>query len=248
MRAVGLVLISISAWGQAPPTFDAVSVKDLGSVLPMRFTPGERPRMMDIIQPFRYTPGRVTCSLPLRSIVAEAFALRVWQIYGPGWLDDPEFYQIAATMPPDTRRDEAQLMLRAMLVERFGLRFHYGKKPTSVYALVVDKGGAILQVAAANSRPYDYGLGSGELHATSMTMSRLASILNGAADRPVIDATGLTATYQFDLKWTPDPEDIVFPAPGILHAVRRLGLRLEKRTIPYQTVVIDQLAQAPTEK
>lgn len=118
MRAVGLVLISISAWGQAMPAFDAVSVKDVGSILPMSFT-----------QPFRYAPGRVTCSLPLRSIVAEAFAVRQWQIYGPGWLADPEFYQIAAIMPVDTNREQAQLMLRMMLVERFGLRFHYGKKP-----------------------------------------------------------------------------------------------------------------------
>lgn len=247
MRAVGLVLISISVWGQAAPTFDVVSVKDLGSILPVGFTPGERSRLMDVIQPFRYTPGRVTCSLPLRSIVAEAFALRQWQIYGPGWLEDLEFYQIAATMPPNTRRDQAQLMLRTMLVERFGLRFHYGKKPTSVYALVVDKGGAKLQAAAPNSRPYDYGLGNGELHATGMTMSRLANILNGAADHPVIDATGLTGAYRFDLKWRPDPDGRMVPAPGILHAVRRLGLRLEKRRIPYQTVVIDQLAQVPTE-
>ncbi len=247
MRAVGLALLSISAWGQAPPTFDAVSVKDLGLVLPLRFTPGERSRLIDIMQPFRYTPGRVTCSLPLRSIVAEAFALRRWQIYGPSWLDDPEYYQIAATMPAETQREQAQLMLRAMLAERFGLRFHYGEKPTSVYALVVDKGGARLQEAAPNSRPYDYGLGSGELHATGMSMSRLADILNGAADRPVIDETGLTGTYQFDLKWKPDPEARLVPAPGILHAVRRLGLRLEKRTIPYQTVVIDRLAQIPTE-
>ncbi len=80
-----------------------------------------------------------------------------------------------------------------------------------------------------------------------MTMSRLASILNGAADRPVIDATGLTGAYQFDLKWTPDPEARMVPAPGILHAVRRIGLRLEKRTMPYQTVVIDRMAQVPTE-
>ena len=241
------MLLSMLVWGQAPPAFDAVSVKDLGSILPMSSMPGQKLRLMDIIQPFRYTPGRVTCSLPLRSIVAEAFALRPWQIYGPGWFDDPEFYQIAATMPPDTPRDQAQLMLQTMLIERFGLRFHYGKKPTSVYALVVDKGGARLQTVAPNSRPYDYGLGSGELHATGMTMYRLASILNGAADRPVIDATGLAGTYQFDLKWTPDPEGRMFPAPGILHAVRRLGLRLQKRTTPYQTVVIDRLTQVPTE-
>ena len=247
MRAIGLLLISISAWGQAPPAFDAVSVKDMGFLQPMRFAGGERLRMVDLFQPFRYTPGRVTCSLPLRSILAEAFALRQWQIYGPDWLSEMEFFQVAATMPGDTSRDEAQLMLRTMLVERFGMQFHYGKKPTPVYALVVDKGGAKVRSVAATARPYDYGMSTGELHATGMTMARLASMLNWAADRPVVDATGLAGTYQFDLKWTPDPENRLVPSPGILHAVRRIGLRLEKRTVPYQIVVIDRMAQTPTE-
>ncbi len=246
MRAIGLFWIPMLAWGQTPTAFDAVSVKDAGSIVP-RSTSGQRQRAMDLMRWFQYTPGRVTCSLPLRAILAEAFGLRQWQIHGPTWLDDAEFYQVDATMPADTTREDSQLMLRTMLVERFGLQFHYGEKATTVYALVVDKGGAKIQAAAPNSRPYDYGLGSGELHATGMTMAGLARILDRAADRPVIDATGLSGGYQFDLKWRADPEGRRAPSAGILHAVRRIGLRLEKRTAPYRTLVIDRLSERPTE-
>jgi Protein of unknown function (DUF3738) len=76
----------------------------------------QRPAYM----PFRFTPGRVTCTQPLTSIVAQAYGLKFWQVVGPAWLYDGA-YEIQATMPADTSRDHALAMLRSMLTDRFEL-------------------------------------------------------------------------------------------------------------------------------
>lgn len=70
-------------------------------------------------------------------------------------------------------------------------------------------------------------------------------------DRPVLDRTGLTARYDFDLEWAPDEtqfggtlKDIAPNSlkPGFFTALQeQLGLRLESTTGPVLTLVIDHI-------
>ena len=39
-----------------------------------------------------------------------------------------------------------------------------------------------------------------------MSISGIVDGLSGALERPVVDKTGLTRTYNFDLQWTPEAE------------------------------------------
>ena len=43
----------------------------------------------------------------------------------------------------------------------------------------------------------------------SLTMTRLCDLLTTFSDRPVIDLTELTGTYELDLSWTPDESEKV---------------------------------------
>jgi uncharacterized protein (TIGR03435 family) len=108
--------------------------------------------------------------------------------------------------------------------------------------------------------------GNGRLKGV-MTMALLASNLARQGYGPVQDATGLTGKYDIDLTWTPDPAfspagqlapaspmtpaaDIPAAPEGssLFTAVREsLGLRLERRDIPVQFLVIDRIERIPSE-
>jgi uncharacterized protein (TIGR03435 family) len=86
------------------------------------------------------------------------------------------------------------------------------------------------------------------------TMADLASVLQRAAlDQPVLDQTGLSARYDFDLEFTPD--ETVFGGslgrgaddaakPGLLAAIsQQLGLRLAATRGSVEALVIDRVAR-----
>jgi uncharacterized protein (TIGR03435 family) len=76
-------------------------------------------------------------------------------------------------------------------------------------------------------------------------MSGLAFSLSGAADRIVIDKTGLTGEYEIELTWAPDDQPDA--GPSIFTAVQeQLGLKLEPAKAPLDVVVIDHL-ERPSE-
>jgi uncharacterized protein (TIGR03435 family) len=73
-------------------------------------------------------------------------------------------------------------------------------------------------------------------------------------DRPVLDRTGLTGTFDFSLEWSlaPDPAQPVGPqpedaGPTFLEALQeQLGLKLKSAKGPVDVLVIDHV-EHPTE-
>jgi uncharacterized protein (TIGR03435 family) len=67
-------------------------------------------------------------------------------------------------------------------------------------------------------------------------------------DRPVVNMTGLTGMYAFDLRWPPsETEGTGYVDPAILPAMeKQLGLRVEKRTLPFNVLVIDHVEGTPS--
>ena len=93
------------------------------------------------------------------------------------------------------------------------------------------------------------------LSARAATMERFASILQDLLDRPVIDKTGLTKTYDFDLEFSPEGTLLAPPggasgtpidSPDIFTAIQRLGLKLNPAKGEVEVIVIDH-AEKPTE-
>ena len=87
-------------------------------------------------------------------------------------------------------------------------------------------------------------------------MGDLASLMQRAMlDRPVVDKTGLSGRYDFDLEWAPDetqfggevpvaPADA--PSPPFFSAIQQqLGLRLEATKGPIAALVVDK-AERPS--
>ena len=95
-----------------------------------------------------------------------------------------------------------------MLADRLHLRFHHESKEMPIYALMLDKAGPKLTAhPAANAgdvwidQTEEKGLHV-KMKATSASMDYFAFRLGLGMDRPVIDLTGLTGAYDFNLEYT----------------------------------------------
>jgi len=244
---MALLQIASAAQDQAgppQPRFDVVSIKS-GVKTVVRILPNSGPVQVPF-QGFRYTPGRLTCNLPLSSLIQEAYSIKPWQLIGPDWVS-VDRYDLAATMPPDTGKPAARLMLQTMLAERFGLRFHRERKEFPVYALVVAKGGLRMEPVVPRPESYDIKMSAGQFTATGMPLSNFADSLSRMADLPVIDQTGLPGVYRIDMRWTPNYQnEPKHWDAGIFAAVEQLGLKLEQRKVPIESIVIDHAERTPT--
>ncbi len=198
----------------------------------------------------------------LKLLIAAAYNLSPKAISGgQDWVDSSHF-DIVALTPGDTRpsQPEQMAMLRTLLANRFQLSFHRQEKQLSIYALEVAKSGPKLKESTAPpgdppqliSTVYADHL---HLPARNATMADFASVLQRAVlDRPVVDRTGLTGRYDFDLDWAPDETQFggAIPAPADAQAPpfftaveQQIGLRVEATHGKVQALVIDR-AQPPT--
>jgi uncharacterized protein (TIGR03435 family) len=90
-------------------------------------------------------------NMPLADIICAAFKLRPYQVGGPSWRDlgpagGPRF-DIHATLPQGATEKDVPELLQALLVERFGLRFHREESEQPIYALIVGKNGHKMKAA-----------------------------------------------------------------------------------------------------
>jgi uncharacterized protein (TIGR03435 family) len=236
------------------PRFEAFEV---ATVKPVEFDP-KGGRYIKMEGPTRFVAKDYT----LKLLVAAAYDLNVKAIEGgPAWVAD-EHFDIVARTPGDLQPTHAEqmTMLRALLVERFGLRFHRAPKEMAMYALTLAKGGAKLQ---SSTLPADAPVVVGPgvvypdhilLPGRNATTGDLVSLLQRAIlDRPVVDKTGLTGRYDFSLEWAPNEAEFGGDVPSAPDAGKslplfaaiqaELGLKLEATRGPVSVFVVDAVAR-----
>jgi uncharacterized protein (TIGR03435 family) len=267
-RLTVAVLLTIGLADAQAPTQDPGSLKfEVASV--KRSAPEARGGVA------RPEPGGLRyrgTNLPLKAYISSAYRIKGDQVMGaPSWVDTDGF-DIEAQAAKPSSLEEFHLMTRALLAERFHLKFHFETREMPLYALVVDASGAKLTLhdAANSGEPWiEQGMDVGAsglprpFHqrwtATSSSMELFAFRLASVMDRPVIDQTGLKGEYDFKLTYTANiplnlPENAMIngqpidtSGPSIFQAVRQqLGLRLDGRKGPVQIIVIDHV-EKPSE-
>ncbi len=92
--------------------------------------------------------------MPLKSLIANAYGVKPYEVAGPQWLSTERF-DIEARLPSGASKDDAPQMLQALLAERFGMVAHRDSEEQKVLALVVANGGPKLQPAPAAPPPLD---------------------------------------------------------------------------------------------
>jgi uncharacterized protein (TIGR03435 family) len=207
-------------------------------------------------------PGRFEATnVTARMLILNAYGLPDFLIANvPGWAGDERF-DVSGRASSPVPRDQLSAMVRSLLAERFQLRAHRETREMPTYALVTaapDRRlgpalrGSALDCDADNAPTCRTRMAPSSVTATGMTMARLAQTLRAIVGRVVTDETGLTGTYDFELRFAPDQQPppgappVDPDAPSIFTALReQLGLRLEGKRGPVEMLVIDRL-ERPT--
>ena len=191
----------------------------------------------------------------------------------PDWMISEKYDIVARISSADAdawkdsvqRRTMLRAMLQALLAERCKLVVHREMKTRSIYAIVVGKNGPKLKAAEtsdldalqtkhpnATTVPGGGGMVGGGKNGGSglygATIGTLALALTYPAGRPVVDKTGLTGRYDFDLPQMQSlrASDRADGAPTIFSVLEGFGLRLESRKEPVEVLVLDHV-ERPTE-
>jgi uncharacterized protein (TIGR03435 family) len=198
---------------------------------------------------------------PLKQWVEMGLSVSDYALKAPSWLDTSRFDLVARlpTDKPDDHNATAEMM-KSLLIQRFGLKWHEETQTVSGYELVADKK-VLLKPASLRERLLGGGAGWGPatVNGTNMTMSAFAETLGKVLGRPVVDATHLSGGFDISLIWLPDNDAAVAEAkqhgmnnvnnlPSIFTAVReQLGLRLQSAKVPSKIIVVDNINRQPTE-
>jgi uncharacterized protein (TIGR03435 family) len=232
--ALGITLGGLCASAQTPasssgPRFEVASVKPNKS--------GD-PHGTVVVQPGgRYAAVNVT----VNQLIADAYGLQSGQLVGgPDWTRI-ERVDVTATAGGEVQlgavdgsasgsgSSTLQLMLQALLTERFKLVVHRESREQSIYALVLARSDGTLGpkmrvsmadcTAAARGRAGEpppgppsftapvtcaVRVGHGRLTAGDATLGQLAASLSSTVQRVVRDRTGLMGRYSMEVAFTPE--------------------------------------------
>jgi uncharacterized protein (TIGR03435 family) len=209
---------------------------------------------------YTYPGGRVGFrGCTMQQLIQVAFDVQAFQVSGgPAWMET-ERYDIDAkppassksshSMPPYAKaplNEEQRQMVQSLLVERFQLKFHRETREGAVYLLV--KGNKPLKLVDSKDKdayPWAGGLRGGMIQGdgvagTNESMEDLAKRLSRYMERPVLDRTGLTGSFDFRAEYRSDEArpDVV---SSILASVQDLGLKLDGSKGPVESIVIQHV-------
>jgi uncharacterized protein (TIGR03435 family) len=200
----------------------------------------------------------------LGDLIAFAYNVQAKQVVnGPEWMDKDR-YDIDAV--PDVEgapnTEQVRVMIRKLLADRFKLTFHHEKRELSAFVLTAGKAGPKLTPTQLNGPLPGIGMRPGPTGLTfniaNGTLDNFCGFLQMLVlDRPVVNQTGLTAKYDFQMTFTPDESEFnghppmlngathaegVEAAPGLFQAIQQqLGLKLEAQKTAVDVLAIDHV-------
>lgn len=227
-------------------------------------------------------PEHITWSYAtLKGMLMKAYDVKDYQVIGAKWLET-ERYNIIAKVATGVTKEQVNRMWQSLIGERFGVAVHHEAKEFQVYELIVAIGGPKLK-PSVEADADDEGppkmdkenklAGSGMVNlitsgsngwtihsmAKAQPIERLTVLLGHQLNRPVIDKTGLTGKYDFELEFAPEPGSFPSPpgsggssdpierGPDLLAALhRQLGLTVVGSRADLDVLVIDKAEKVPT--
>jgi len=254
-RFAALLASSLLCFAQPPaqePRFELVSIKHTGDMMKGSWTEGGTTHVRQ-----RRGPGfqglKFSCEAPLSDVFRAAFSplVKPWREDSPAWMSS-EYYDVEAIAPAGSTRDDVRAMLRTMLADRLGLKYHLTGKETPIYALV--RGTGELRLTPPEAEPDTGGIrmSMGVFRRKSASLADFASVLSVYMDLEVFDRTGIEGAFRFDIDWSQEFAETMgqfhgHPDPAIVFAgVKKLGLKLEPRKEVLKEIVVDHVNREPT--
>ncbi len=262
------------------PAFEVASIRARDPNAPGRGAPGAQAGAIAELGNGRYaTPGTVysfilkALGLQVCSTIARNEEECPYITGGPDWIRK-DGYQIRATLPEGTPSTPAAIapMLEALLRDRFQLKFHHEMREAPVFLLTVAKGEPKVRPAPAEGRMVQAPDGTmrraGQFTGPSgrvgpdgrrkivmtvrnYSMPEAAKMLTFTLKRAVLDRTGLTENFDWELDYVTDADSDsstgVATGPEFFTAIReQAGLRLESAKEKVDVIVIDSV-ERPSE-
>ena len=232
------------------PAFEAASVKPNTSG-DLRIRGGTRGRAYNAV------------NMPLRRIVATAYDLQLEEFRLVG--DQPvlaERFDITATLPETASPRQVPAMLRGLLAERFKLLAHAETRDAPVLALrlgrrdgragpqlrpaavdcaAAEAAGRVIPPPEPGQQPLCESEISDSIKGRGQPLSALARMLTMFMQRRVLDETGLTGGFDFNLQFEGAAAGPGVDASAALVTALedQLGLKLQPTRAPVEFVVID---------
>jgi len=135
-------------------------------------------------------------------------------------------------------------------------------------AVEVSGSGSAAGISVNLGNGASYTFAGGKFDGKKINGRVLADVLERYTDRPVVDAAGLTGTYDFTFEVTPEEYQTLLIRAGVnagvamppqalrlldnggdplANAVGQLGLKLESRKMPIDLLIVDDVRRTPTE-
>lgn len=272
LGAIALGTLGLAAQAPAthpPMVFEAASVKankEGGASSSIRRQPGGRVNAVNM--PLR---ALITFAHQI-----QGFQL----VEAPSWIADERFDIVAKIegdpppVPPGSGPDPHMVAMRTLLAERFKLRIRREIRELDIYALVKARpdgalGPALRQHGEECTRVMEAAIKSGgsppsgpgapfcgarqnpgRILFGGMPLSFFTNGLSGQVGRYVVDRTGLTGNWDFELTFQPELRGPVPPgvepppvdpnAPSLFTAIQeQLGLKLESTKGPVEVLVVE---------
>jgi uncharacterized protein (TIGR03435 family) len=245
-----MIALPIQAQSQnARPSFEVASVKSVG--FDGRVTMAPQPN------------GLSAWGVTARMLIRNAYRVPEFQIEGgPTWINEDRFAVEAKASKVGP--GELPLMIQSLLEDRFKLKVHHETRELPVYALVADKNGPRLKLAANQDTPPEqrgFNVRDGLVEGSAVNITQIVNVLRTLTGRPVLDQTGATGLFDIHLEWTadinpanpfgPGGPDVAPPADSsgltLFSALQQqLGLKLQSTKGPVDIIVIDGI-EKPSE-
>jgi uncharacterized protein (TIGR03435 family) len=256
-----------------PPAFEVASVKVSTDERGAYVTGG--PGSKD---PTQFTGVRIRMGALLRM----AYGIDSYQLSAPAGLTDgyfdirakippntgePQFEQMLQNLLVErfamkVRHETRGLAGYELVVPKGGLKMKTAQQtatppaadiPVARLPLTKDRAGEPELPPGRNARRM-VRLSDGRFRQTGrmQTMADIVAMCQLELGRPVIDRSGLTGVYDFNVDFMRVPDGASEPAddaalPFLTAFQSQLGLRLESRKVPVDVVVIDHIEKIPTE-
>lgn len=139
-------------------------------------------------------------------------------------------------------------MLQNLLAERFQLKVHVQQSDGRIYDLMRTNRPANLKSPEdKDAFPWAGAVGGGipngkSLRGQNISMPEFARRLTGWLGYPIIDRTGLSGPYDFQVMSDTDNTGLAL-FDGISQSLNQVGLTLKKGTGPIYKLIVDQVAQ-----
>jgi uncharacterized protein (TIGR03435 family) len=237
----------ILAQSAPPPAFDVTSIK-----------PNNTSSRGISLNP---TPngGMLAENVTAGLLIRVGFQIQDKQIVGgPKWLFEDRYNIVSTGTSPGGREGTFYEKLKTLLADRFKLVTHTEKREQPVLALVRARAdgalGPKMSVSKAECSPNGaptprtdprcgFNFGVGKVLVVGQTTESFAGALGISIGDFVVDRTGLTGLYDFDLSYAPNAT-VNSDLPSVFAAVQeQLGLRLEATRGPVDVLVIDGMEQ-----